>query len=67
MSDGGELAKPRTGSPDILSANGPILAAETESVEFKVDVEGEAGRGADWGTREGEEEKREEGGEPGHC
>lgn len=61
------MAKARTRSPDILSANGPILAAETESVEFEVDVKGEAGRGADWGMRESEEEKRDEGGEPGHC
>ena len=61
------IGKAPTGSPDILSANGPILAAEAESVELEVYVKGEAGRGADWGMRESEEEKREKGGEPGHC
>ena len=61
-SDGGELAKARTRSPDILSANGPILAAEAETVEIEVDVKGDAGRGADGGLRECEEEKRDEGG-----
>ena len=61
------VGKRRTGSPGVLSANGPIPAAETEGVEFEVDVKGKTGRGADWGMGEKEEEKREEGGEPGHC
>ena len=61
------IGKPHTRSPDILSANGPILASETESVKSEVGVEGNAGRSADGGSRECEEEKREEGGEPGHC
>jgi len=63
----GKTAKPRTRSPDVLSANGIILTAEAETVEVEIGVEGETGRGEDGRMRESEEEKREEGGEPGHC
>ena len=57
----------RTGRPDVLSANIPILVAKAESEEVEVCVEREAGRGEGVRLEESEEEKRDEGREPEHC